>query len=61
MGRWHLPGIWGKYKSNECQGFCNVPVVDLVAYNIEGVFPKVAALGGTCRDARVPKGWILFR
>ncbi len=50
------PGVWGKYKSNKHWGFCNMPVVDLVAHSIEGSFLKVAALGGMHRDARVPKG-----
>ncbi len=53
--------VQGKYKSNEQQSFSNTLVVDPAVYGIEGVFLKVAVLGGMCRDTRVPKGWILFR
>jgi len=61
------PQLTKKYKAHEKPGFTDAPVVDdhaaypsPVPVDLDRLFPKVAALAGLRKDARVPKGWLRF-
>lgn len=61
------PQLTKKYKAHEKPGFTDAPVVEdhasypsPVPVNLDRLFPKVAALAGLRKDARVPKGWLCF-
>ena len=65
LPRSKLTNALRKYQDGEERGFCDANVVDDVllvsgSNDLNAIFPKIAALAGFRKDAKVTKGWVTF-